>query len=154
MQIRAMNQSDIAAVRTMFLALYEHLGELGFSYHINADYLSEYLQFQLSSRLSQILVGETAGELVGCIGVAALGVNRKFLSEGGKYYGLISEVYIEDRFRRCGYAAELVKAGEEWLQKVGVNWITVEALMENQAARHLYEMLEFKPYYLSLAKKI
>jgi len=154
MNVRLIEQEDIQVVRAMFLELYRHLNQLGFQYLLNEDYLDEYLDFQLNSRLSRILVGEKDGVVVGFVGISALAVNRKFISPAGKHYGLISEVFVLDDYRGKGLSKELIQAAEKFFLSLGITFVIIEALKENYDAKNLYEKLGFELYYHNYFKKL
>jgi ribosomal protein S18 acetylase RimI-like enzyme len=154
MPVRPMTAADIPAVKTGFIELYRYFAELDFSFNLNLDYLDEYLALQLKSRLSCLLVLEEGGEVLGWVGCAASGVNRKFIWDGPKYYGIISELWVEPAHRRAGRAQELIRAAEDYFRAQGFSAVRVEALSANSAALELYRQTGFTDDYVSFKKRL
>lgn len=152
--VRSMEEPDIPAVSRMFIALYEHLYELGSLFKLNPDWLCDYLRMMLDTRLGRIFTLIASGEAVGFICVSTPIVNKKFIAGGSKYTGLISELFIEPTHRGRAYAKMLLSAAEGFFKYLDIRCIQVEVLTKNQTAASLYESYGFTPNYASLIKTI
>ena len=153
-QVCHMEERDIPKVSKMFIALHGYLNELGSLFRLNPDWVDDFLHMQLSSKLGRIIVLKSDDEAVGFLCVSAPLINKKFITEGSKNTGIISELYIEPAYRGKSYAKMLLRAAEEFLKTLNVRHMQVEVLVNNEAAASLYENYGFMPSYTDLYKKI
>ena len=149
-----MEEQDIPAVSKMFIALHEHLNGLGSLFKLNPDWLSDYLHMMLDSRLGRVIVLKLSDEVVGFICVSTPIINKKFISEGSKNTGFISELFVDSAHRGKAYAKILLSAAEDFFKSLNIRYMQVEVLVNNETAASLYKNYGFTPSYTNLYKNI
>src|SRR3989339_519343 len=68
--------------------------------------------------------------------------------------GYISDLYVEEKYRKSGLGSELIKEAQEWLRKKGKKNVTLHVESWNIGAINLYRKLEFKDKSIRMEKKL
>jgi ribosomal protein S18 acetylase RimI-like enzyme len=149
-----MEERDVPAVSKMFIALHEHLNELGSLLKPNIEKLDDYLKMQIGSRLGRVIILKEDEELAGFVCVSIRPINKMFFADGLKSAGFISELYVCPAYRRKSYAKMLISAAEDFLKAADVRLIQLDVLVNNSSAISLYEDCGYLPNYTTLNKKL
>lgn len=72
----------------------------------------------------------------------------------GRKTGFIYQLYIEEQFRRRGYAAGAMRALEEKARTLGVDTLMLHVFGHNHAAIALYRKLGYDGTNMNMAKKL
>lgn len=154
MLICPMEESDIETVKALLIEFYNHLNGLGYSFKLNTAFLDDYVKLQLDSRLSRIILLKLDGRIAGFVCAGAPMLNKKYLLEGARNIGVISEIYMLPEFRGRGLAKELYAAAGEYLKTLGANHVMAEVVENNEASLALFDSLGFSPFYSVLIRKL
>ena len=152
--VRPMEERDIPAVQSMFIALHEYLYELGSLHKLNPEWPGDYLKMMLDSRLGRVFVLEADLGAVGFICVTIPYVNKKFIADGPKMTGFVSELFIEPSYRGKAFSRMLLSAAEGYFKALGIRHMQVEVLTGNETADSLYKGFGFAHTYSNLCKII
>jgi ribosomal protein S18 acetylase RimI-like enzyme len=85
------------------------------------------------------------------------GVGTLWLAEQrgwAKPTGFIYDLYIDERFRRRGYASRAMLALEEKAVELGLDTLALHVFGHNHAARVLYEHLGYEIMNINMAKSL
>jgi len=114
------------------------------------DIYFEYFKAELNKKNSAVFIAEDK-KPIGMIIVTYFDPLRisKFARKG-----YVSNLYIEESYRKNGIGKKLLDASLKWLKKNNVKYISLEIHLENENALKFYRNLGFEDYTLKLAKKI
>ena len=76
----------------------------------------------------------------------------KYIVEDNNKGYLIDGLYIEEAYRRKGYAKELLEYALNLLDKENPDFIDINVLYANEKARNLYKSLGFKEFKITMRK--
>ena len=76
----------------------------------------------------------------------------KYIVEDNNKGYLIDGLYIEEAYRRKGYAKELLEYALNLLDKENYDFIDINVLYANEKARNLYKSLYFKDFKIIMSK--
>lgn len=76
----------------------------------------------------------------------------KYIVEDNNKGYLIDGLYIEEAYRRKGYAKELLEYALNLLDKENYDFIDINVLYANEKARNLYKSLDFKDFKIIMRK--
>ena len=88
--------------------------------------------------------GETAGYLV---------VTSCYSLEFGGAFGLLDELYFDERWRGQGLGAEAIAFAEAWCRERGMRALRLEVELNNQRALRLYSRQGFRSHHRDLMTK-
>lgn len=129
------------------LAIARLMSQLGYS--TSADEMQTRLQNILSTSSYMTLVAEIHKEVVGMVGI---GVG--FYYEKNGVYGRLLALAIDERYRRQGIGAALVKKAEGWLQEHKVTSIVVNSGTHRKGAHCFYKKLGYEETGLRFVKSL
>lgn len=137
--IRKANVSDISTIAQLKLNMFK---ETGMEHALGEDFIqkvqSVYREMYEKGKAQHFVI-EHEGQLIAC-GGAFIKEDLPYCFYRDPQYGFIGDVYVEEQFRRQGYAKELTNAVLEWLFDRDIQ--TVRLLASDQA-RKLYESVGF-----------
>lgn len=139
--IRVANDKDAEAIGRIHIQSWQKAYELYIPEAIlNSLSLAERVQLwqNLLERGVHVLVLEINNEV---IGFASIGSFRG--EHGSAFSGEISAIYLNPKYWRKGYGAQLCLAAIEHLEKQGYNEVLLWVLSDNIQARNFYEHLGF-----------
>ena len=76
----------------------------------------------------------------------------KYIVEDNNKGYLIDGLYIEEAYRRKGYAKELLEYALNLLDKENYDFIDINVLYANEKARNLYKSLDIKDFKIIMRK--
>lgn len=68
--------------------------------------------------------------------------------------GFIFNLYIDEAFRRKGYARQAMLELEKYAEKLGLKKLTLHVFAHNAGARMLYDQLDYKIGSLNMTKEL
>lgn len=149
-----MEEPDTDAVKALLIEFYNHLNGLGYTFKLNTAFLDDYVKLQLDSRLSRIILLKYDNRIAGFVCASAPMLNKKYLLDGARNIGMISEIYVLPEYRGMGLAKELYAAAGEYLKTLGANHVLAEVVENNEASFALFDSLGFSPFYTVLMRKL
>jgi ribosomal protein S18 acetylase RimI-like enzyme len=100
-----------------------------------------------------ILVEELDEEVAGFVTVLTK-VPFDSLDDPPGDYALIADLFVDDRFRRRGVGAQLLREAERLAVSAGAQEIRVGVLDGNHSAARLYRRAGFSPYLQTMSKRL
>jgi ribosomal protein S18 acetylase RimI-like enzyme len=100
------------------------------------------LEKDIASGKGVVFLLEYEGRFVGYIFVLASHPKEK--KKGGNSIGYISDLYVDEEYRRRGFGARLIKEAEKWLKSKGSKNIVLNVEAWNVEALKMYEKLGFE----------
>lgn len=68
--------------------------------------------------------------------------------------GYIKNIYVAPQWRGQGYGQQLLATAEQWFRQQGVNQAVLDASVDNEAARTLYERMGYQVTRLRMEKRL
>ena len=152
--ISQMEQQDIPAVSRMYIALYEHLNELGSALKLNTKRLEENLNMLVDSRLVKIILIRENGQPAGFVCVSIRPANKTFFAEGPQKTGFISELYVAPQCRGKSYSKMLLGAAEDFLKASDIHISQLDVLVGNAPALSLYKSCGYSAHHTTFNKPL
>jgi ribosomal protein S18 acetylase RimI-like enzyme len=91
---------------------------------------------------------EVEGEIAGYLVVTAC-----FSLEFGGWFGLLDELYFDERWRGQGLGARAIAFGEDWCRAHGMDALRLEVAHNNEQALRLYQRMGFVTHHRDLMTK-
>ncbi|MFV8819554.1 N-acetyltransferase family protein [Haliea sp. E17] len=104
----------------------------------------------------RVYVAEMDGSPVGFV-VVMVGSEypgARHLYERYKTYGIVTDLFVEERSRRHGAAAALMAQAEAYLQSLGIASVQVTSLAANAGAGDFYREAGYRDYELIYFKEL
>ena len=76
----------------------------------------------------------------------------KYMPEDNNKVYLIDGLYIEEAYRRKGYAKELLEYAFKLLEKETCDFVDINVIYANEIAKKLYKSLGFKEFKITMRK--
>lgn len=135
--IRAAAGEELARVKPMWVALYEHQQENGMLLNLPDDAYQKWVASinPLLGRFACLFLAESSGEAVGFLAARIRSIPPYF---GGGQTGFISEVYVDGRHRSKRIGERLMAASTEWFREIGISRIELQVIAGNSGAREFY----------------
>lgn len=109
-----------------------------------------FLQSQLATTTSAVIVADRAGDLVGYVYAA---IEPHSWQELRDRAGFIHDLVVADRARGAGIATALVQAATAWLHDQGVPRVLLWTAAPNEPARRLFAKLGFRPTMIEMTRE-
>ncbi|MBS3087156.1 GNAT family N-acetyltransferase [Candidatus Pacearchaeota archaeon] len=109
------------------------------------------LEKDISSGKGAVFLSEDEEGFIGYVFVVKIPPKEK---AGKNSAGYISDLYVEEKYRKSGLGSELIKEAQEWLRKKGKKNVTLHVESWNIGAINLYRKLEFKDKSIRMEKKL
>jgi GNAT superfamily N-acetyltransferase len=141
--IRLAGVDDLKRIEPLWCALYEHQKKTGMFLEIPPDGYQHWAASirPVLSRFACLLLAESKGELSGFLAGRIRSLPPYF---GGYPVGFISEVYVDDAYRKQGIGAKLVTQAVAWFAENGITRVELQVIMNNEPARRLYHQLGWR----------
>jgi len=112
---------------------------------------SKYLRQKFSEISTKLIVAETDGELIGFM-LCLLSPNPPIYKE--KKLGVISDVYVKERWRRKGIAMKMFDVAVKWFAKNRARSVQLNVAAPNLEGRAVWRSLGFEPLVITKRLKV
>ena len=115
-------------------------------------YYRDYLKRDLESPYRAVFIAEQdAGEIIGMV----IGrIYRTLKAVGYERRASVSNLYVAERCRKCGYGKCLVDALTDWFIEREVSGVTLSIYRKNTLARDMHLKNGFQDQFISMYKKL
>jgi ribosomal protein S18 acetylase RimI-like enzyme len=155
--IDAFRSSDLAGVIRFVEEIQEYeridAADLKAGIEIGADY-ANFLVRTVAERNGCILMARTE---FGAIGFACAWIEEgddPLVREDARSHAYVSDVFVEQAWRRQGVASRLLQAIEAEMRHRGCQRIRICSKAANQVAIQCYEKAGYQPYEIMFAKRL
>lgn len=137
---RAATLSDISAITLLKLKMFK---EVGMEHVLRDDFIQEvertYIELYGKGKAQHFVI-EDNGKIIACAG-AFIKEDIPYCFYKENQYGFIGDVYVEQPFRKQGYARKLTTEVLDWFSEQEIKTIR---LLASDNARKLYESIGFQ----------
>ena len=142
--IRKATVDDIPAISELYREQFREMSKLIPDFIIEGDQSIDFLEKTISDDVSDILVYENDGRVVGFILLQAKERPDFDFMLPGKYC-YIMDIIVTESHRNKGFATALMNSAKDWAKEQSCNLINLDVLVNNHGAIKLYEKLGFIP---------
>ena len=142
--VRKATVDDTPAIAELYREQFREMSKLIPDFIKEGDQSVEFLEKTISDDVSDILVYENDGIVVGFILLQAKeSPDFDFMIQGKYCY--IMDVIVTESHRNKGFATALMNSAKDWAKDQNCNLINLDVLVNNPGAIKLYEKLGFIP---------
>lgn len=142
--VRKATVDDTPAIAELYREQFREMSKLIPDFIKEGDQSVEFLEKTISDDVSDILVYENDGIVVGFILLQAKErPDFDFMIQGKYCY--IMDVIVTESHRNKGFATALMNSAKDWAKDQNCNLINLDVLVNNPGAIKLYEKLGFIP---------
>lgn len=142
--VRKATVDDTPAIAELYREQFREMSKLIPDFIKEGDQSVEFLEKTISDDVSDILVYENDGIVVGFILLQAKErPDFDFMIQGKYCY--IMDVIVTESHRNKGFATALMNSAKDWAKDQNCNLINLDVLVNNHGAIKLYEKLGFTP---------
>lgn len=142
--VRKATVDDTPAIAELYREQFREMSKLIPDFIKEGDQSVEFLEKTISDDVSDILVYENDGIVVGFILLQAkTRPDFDFMIQGKYCY--IMDVIVTESHRNKGFATALMNSAKDWAKDQNCNLINLDVLVNNPGAIKLYEKLGFIP---------
>ncbi|MBQ3518885.1 MAG: GNAT family N-acetyltransferase [Clostridia bacterium] len=142
--IRKATYKDIPAIAELYREQFREMAKLIPDFIKEGDQSVEFLEKTISDDVSDILVYENDGTVVGFILLQAKERPDFDFMLPGKYC-YIMDVIVTESHRNKGFGTALMNSAKDWAKEQKCRFINLDVLVNNPGAIKLYEKLGFIP---------
>ena len=142
--IRKATHDDIPAIAQLYREQFREMAKLIPDFIKEGDQSIEFLEKTISDDVSDILVYENDGTVVGFILLQAKERPDFDFMIPGKYC-YIMDIIVTESHRNKGFATALMNSAKDWAKEQDCNFVNLDVLVNNHGAINLYEKLGFIP---------
>lgn len=143
MKIRTAAAEDVPQIKPLYRQIIARLAKLAPLYRTDCEQDDEFITKTIERESSDILVAE----LDGAITAFALIEERETAKLAGvapRRYAFLMDICVDEKLRGQGVGSALLAACEEWARRRGLEYLELNVLEANEAARRLYERTGYK----------
>lgn len=153
-QIRPMEEDDIASVSALYRDMYYEQAELGMVMQFRGEDVETMLASQIKSKFYICLVAE-ANSTINGFGIGSISrFNNKFTYGGQPFFGFIHDVYISRPMRQSGVGKQLADALEDAFRLQGIELIELHVLEGNEPGRTFWQRNGYNDVIRIMYKKL
>ena len=142
--VRKATCNDIPAISELYREQFREMAKLIPNFIKEGDQSVEFLEKTISDDVSDILVYENDGTVVGFILLQAKGRPDFDFMLPGKYC-YIMDIIVTESHRNKGFGTALMNSAKDWAKEKNCSFINLDVLVNNPGAIKLYEKLGFIP---------
>lgn len=142
--VRKATHNDIPSIAELYREQFREMAKLIPNFIKEGDQSVEFLEKTISDDVSDILVYENDGTVVGFILLKAKERPDFDFMIPGKYC-YIMDIIVTESHRNKGFATALMNSAKDWAKEQSCNLINLDVLVNNHGAIKLYEKLGFIP---------
>ncbi len=142
-EIRKATLEDAAAIVPLWKQLMDQHHEIHRIFQLvkgSADGLLAAMQSMLANDKTAVFVASDKDRIIG-FAMASLGRRPPQFILGLR--GSISDIFVEEAYRKAGVATQLVAHSKQWLLSNGVEYIDMQVTVDNTAAMRFWEKQGF-----------
>lgn len=142
--IRKATHNDISAISELYREQFREMAKLIPNFIKEGDQSVEFLEKTISDDVSDILVYENDGTVVGFILLQAKERPDFDFMIPGKYC-YIMDIIVTESHRNKGFGTALMNSAKDWAKEQNCNFVNLDVLSNNTGAITLYKKLGFIP---------
>ena len=142
--IRKAIHNDILAISELYREQFREMAKLIPNFIKEGDQSVEFLEKTISDDVSDILVYENDGTVVGFILLQAKERPDFDFMIPGKYC-YIMDIIVTESHRNKGFGTALMNSAKDWAKEQNCNFVNLDVLSNNTGAITLYKKLGFIP---------
>ena len=142
--IRKATHNDIPTISELYREQFREMSKLIPDFIKEGDKSVEFLEKTISDDVSDILVYENDGTVVGFILLQAKERPDFDFMLPGKYC-YIMDIIVTEAHRKKGFGTALMNSAKDWAKEQNCSFINLDVLTKNTNAISLYEKLGFIP---------
>ena len=142
--VRKATNNDIPAIAELYREQFREMAKLIPNFIKEGDQSVEFLEKTISDDVSDILVYENDGIVVGFILLQAKERPDFDFMLPGKYC-YIMDIIVTESHRNKGFATALMISAKDWAKEQDCSFINLDVLSNNTGAISLYKKLGFIP---------
>ena len=142
-KIRKAEPRDLPQIKPLYRQIIARLAELAPLYRTDCEQEDEFIKETIARETSDILVTETDGAIT----AFALLEERETARLAGvkpRRYAFLMDICVDERLHGQGIGSALLSACEDWARGRGLEYLELNVLEANAAARRLYERTGFQ----------
>lgn len=143
MKIRKAAADDVPRIKPLYRQIIARLAELAPLYRVDCEQEDEFIKNAIERENSDILVAEEDGGLV----AFALLEGRETAHLAGvarRRCAFLMDICVDEKLRGQGIGSAMLAACEEWAREKNFEYLELNVLEANEAARRLYERTGYK----------
>ncbi|OUO93858.1 GNAT family N-acetyltransferase [Cloacibacillus sp. An23] len=138
MKIREAAPRDIPQIMRLYRQIIARLYELAPLYRTNEEQDESFIKDTITSDKSDILIAEEEGAALG-FALLQSRESAKLAGVAQRRYAFLMDICVDEKLRGRGVGSALLAACEEWARGRGLEYMELNVLEANAAARRLYE---------------
>ena len=142
--VRKATNNDIPAIAELYREQFREMAKLIPNFIKEGDQSVEFLEKTISDDVSDILVYENDGIVVGFILLQAKERPDFDFMLPGKYC-YVMDVIVTESHRNKGFGTALMNSAKVWAKEQNCSFINLDVLVNNHGAIKFYEKLGFIP---------
>lgn len=150
-------ETDLEFVSRFIAGLQDHERELVPALKPGVDVAQPYFEYMRNSvreKNGVVLVARADGVAIGFVCAWVEPGNDMLVSDEQRGYAYVSDLYVQEEWRRSGVAGQLMQAMEKELKAKGCRRIELYAKANNESAVSFYRRSGYLPYEILFAKSI
>ena len=151
--VRKATSSDLPEIINLWKELMDFHSNLDSFYTRSKDghvKFLEWIQKELENDSSELLVADSAGEIVGYIKIGVSDYPPVFEL---KQYGMIADTAVATEYRRQGIGALLLENAMDWFNERNIHRIELRVANVNPISGQFWQKMGFSPYMTTMFKE-
>lgn len=142
-KIRRAAPGDVPRIKPLYRQIIARLAELAPLYRVDCEQDEEFIKEAITSESSDILVAEDDGAITGFALLEAR-ETAKLAGVAQRRYAFLMDLCVDEKLRGSGIGSALLSACGEWARTKNLEYLELNVLEANEAARRLYERTGYK----------
>lgn len=143
MKIRKATADDVPRIKPLYRQIIARLAGLAPLYRTDCEQEDGFIKNAIECESSDILVAEDGG------GLAAFALlegreTAKLAGVAPRRYAFLTDICVDEKLRGQGIGSAMLAACEEWAREKNFEYLELNVLEANEAARRLYERTGYK----------
>ena len=153
MQIRLAKTEDAGRIKGLYKVLYRETSRLQPEFIRETEQDEEYLKFIILGENGDIILAEQDGQLLGFVMVQQR--KTRYIGCLVPYrYAYLPDIVVVEEYRRQGIGKKLLRAAKVWAKNRGLEYVELNCLSGNVAAKALYQSEDFAECMCTMRTKL